>query len=69
MPQQEQKDVSILPPSQGDHLLLMEGSYHPQRPAPSIPPSPLASLLLKLQLTIMRQGTLHSNFPLFIRPS
>lgn len=39
MPQQEQKDVSILAPSQGDHLLLMEGSYHPAAPLPpSLPP-------------------------------
>lgn len=55
---QEQKDASILPPSQGEHLLLMEGS------------SPLlTSLLFELQLTIMRQGTLNNNFPLGIRLS
>lgn len=58
MSRQEQKDVSILPLSQGEHLLLMEGS------------SPLlASLLFELELTIMRQGTLNNDFPLGIRLS
>lgn len=58
MSRQEQKDVSILPPSRGEHLLLMEGS-----------PPLLASLLLELELTIMRRGTLNNNFPLGIRLS
>lgn len=58
MSRQEQKDVSILPLSQGEHLLLMEGS------------SPLlASLLFELELAVMRQGTLNNNFPLGIRLS
>jgi len=58
MSRQEQKDVSILPLSWGEHLLRMEGS------------SPLlANLLFELERTIMRQGTLNDNFPLGIRLS
>lgn len=55
---QEQKDVSILPPFRGEHLLLTGGSS-----------ALLARLLPEPRLTIMRQGTRNNNFPLGIRLS